>query len=132
MSEFIIPRKILRQCGGNLEHAVERRTTEKSLAEDIIHILEDVTTRTRLGFSRVNLKTRFNTPWKDSVDKNTKESCNNVNYNSADAIRRYHILQSTTHLANECPRKGKIIEVEFETEPDVEKDDVIEDNSDDK
>ena len=72
MSEFMTHRKILRQCGGDLEHAVKSRTTEQSSAEDIINILEEVTTRTKIGSSRVNLKTRFNTPWKDSVDKNPK------------------------------------------------------------
>ncbi|MBW0544550.1 hypothetical protein O181_084265 [Austropuccinia psidii MF-1] len=74
MSEFMIHRKILRECGGDLENAFKSRTTEKSSAEDIINILEEVATRTRIGSSRVNLKTRFNTPWKDSVDKNTKEN----------------------------------------------------------
>ncbi|MBW0531555.1 hypothetical protein O181_071270 [Austropuccinia psidii MF-1] len=39
MSEFMIHRKTLRQCGGDLEHAVKSRTTEKSSAEDIINIL---------------------------------------------------------------------------------------------
>ncbi|MBW0529969.1 hypothetical protein O181_069684 [Austropuccinia psidii MF-1] len=62
MSEFIIQRKILRKCGGDLEHAVKSRTPEKYSAEYIINILEEVTTRTRIGSSRVNLKTRFNTP----------------------------------------------------------------------
>ncbi|MBW0563621.1 hypothetical protein O181_103336 [Austropuccinia psidii MF-1] len=73
MSEFIIHRKILRQCGGDLEHAVKSRTTEQSSAEDIINILEEVTTRTKIGSSRVNLKTRLNTPWKDSVEKTPKK-----------------------------------------------------------
>ncbi|MBW0546955.1 hypothetical protein O181_086670 [Austropuccinia psidii MF-1] len=108
MSEFMIHRKILRQCGGDLEHAVQSRTTEKSSAEDIINILEEVTTRTKIGASRVNLKTRLNTPCKDSVDKNTKENSNNVNYKSADTVKKFHICQSTTHLANTCPKKGKI------------------------
>ncbi|MBW0518403.1 hypothetical protein O181_058118 [Austropuccinia psidii MF-1] len=107
MSEFMIHRKILRQCGGDLEHAVKSRTTEQSSAEDIINILEEVTTRTRIGSSRVNLKTRFHTPWKDSVDKNTKENSYNMKYKSADIIRKCHIFQSTTHLADACPRKGK-------------------------
>ncbi|MBW0573011.1 hypothetical protein O181_112726 [Austropuccinia psidii MF-1] len=79
MSERMIHRKILRQCGGYLGNAVKSRTTEQSSAEDIINILEELTTRTTTGSSRVNLKTRFNTPWKDSVDKNTKETSNNVN-----------------------------------------------------
>ncbi|MBW0526522.1 hypothetical protein O181_066237, partial [Austropuccinia psidii MF-1] len=83
MSEFMIHRKILRQCGGDLEHAVKSRTTEQSSAGDIINILEEVTTRTKIGSSRVNLKTRFTTTWKDSVDKNLTENCNNK-YKSAD------------------------------------------------
>ncbi|MBW0520669.1 hypothetical protein O181_060384 [Austropuccinia psidii MF-1] len=88
MSEFMIHRKILRQCGGDLEHSFKSRTTEQSSAEEIINILEEVTTRTRIGFSRVNLKTTFNTPWKDSVDKNFKGDSNNVKYKSADIIRK--------------------------------------------
>ncbi|MBW0491810.1 hypothetical protein O181_031525 [Austropuccinia psidii MF-1] len=132
MSEFMIHRKILRQCGGSLEHAVKSRTTEQSSAEDIISILEEVTTRTRIGSSRVNLKARFNTPWKDFVDKDLKENSYNTKYKSADAIRKCHIFQSTTHLADKCPRKGNINQVEIEREPDFGKDYVIEDNSDDK
>ncbi|MBW0560672.1 hypothetical protein O181_100387 [Austropuccinia psidii MF-1] len=133
MSEFMIHRNILRQCGGDLEHAVKSRTTEQSSAEDIINISEEVTTRTRIGSSRVNLKTRLNTPWKDSVDKNCKENSNNFKCKSADIIRKCHIFQSTTHLANTCPKRGKINEIDIEKEPDVEKDDnIIEENSDDK
>ncbi|MBW0590950.1 hypothetical protein O181_130665 [Austropuccinia psidii MF-1] len=108
MPECMIHRKILRQCGSKIEHAVKSRTTEQSSAEDIINILEEVTTRARSGSSRVNLKTRFNTPWKDSVDKTHNENSNNVNYKSADIIRKCHICQSTTHLANTCPKRGKI------------------------
>ncbi|MBW0502530.1 hypothetical protein O181_042245 [Austropuccinia psidii MF-1] len=116
----MIHRKILRQCGGDLEHAVKCRTTEQSSAEDIISILE-VTTRTRIGSSSVNLKTRFDTPWKDSVDKNPKEKFNNMKYKSADIIRKCHICQSTTQVAKKCPQRGKINEIDIEREPDVEK-----------
>ncbi|MBW0514766.1 hypothetical protein O181_054481 [Austropuccinia psidii MF-1] len=133
MSEFMIHRRILRQCGGDLEHAVKSRTNEQYSAEDIINILEEVTTRTRIFSSRVNLKTRFNTPGKDSVDKIPKENCNNIKYKSAEIIRKCHIYQSTTHLASTCPKRGKINEIDIEKEPDVEKDDNrIEDNPDDK
>ncbi|MBW0558236.1 hypothetical protein O181_097951 [Austropuccinia psidii MF-1] len=129
----MIHRKILRQCGGDLEHSVKSRTTEKSSAEDVINILEEVTTRTRIGSSRVNLKTRLNTPWKDSVDKNTKQNIHNVKYESSHIIKKCHISQSTTHLANTCPKRGKIDDIGIEEEPDVEKDDnIIEENSYDK
>ncbi|MBW0545000.1 hypothetical protein O181_084715 [Austropuccinia psidii MF-1] len=133
MSELMICRKILRQCGGDLENAVESRTTEKSSEEDIINILEEVTTSTRISSSRVNLKTRCNTLWKHSVDKNPKENSNNMKYKSEDIIRKCHILQRTTHLANSSQRKRKINEIDIGKEPDVEKyDEVIEKNSDDK
>ncbi|MBW0483030.1 hypothetical protein O181_022745 [Austropuccinia psidii MF-1] len=133
MSEFMIHRKIVRQCGGDLENAVKRRATEQSSAEDIINILEEVTTRTRIFPSRVNLKTRFNTPWKNSVDKNSKENSDNVKYKSADMIRKCHVCQSTTHLAKTCPKRGKIDETDIDKEPDAEKEDnIIEGNSDDK
>ncbi|MBW0547722.1 hypothetical protein O181_087437 [Austropuccinia psidii MF-1] len=78
MSEFMIHRKILRKCGGNLEHAVKSRTTEQYSSENIINISEEVTTRTRICSSRVKLKTRFNTSWKDAVNKSSKENSNNV------------------------------------------------------
>ncbi|MBW0465208.1 hypothetical protein O181_004923 [Austropuccinia psidii MF-1] len=119
----MIHRKILIQCGGDLEHAVKTRSTEQSLAEDIINILEEVTTRTKIGYSRVNLKTRFNTPWKYSVDQNPKENSNNMKYKSEDMIRKCHIFQSTTHLSNAYPRKRKINEIDIEKEPDVENSD---------
>ncbi|MBW0559447.1 hypothetical protein O181_099162 [Austropuccinia psidii MF-1] len=131
MSEFIIHRNILRQCGGDLEHAVKSRTIEQSSAEYIINILEEVIIRTRIRSSRVNLKTRLNTPWKDSVEKNPKVNSKNMKYKSADIIRKCHIFQRAIHLANACPRKGKTNEVDIEKEPDVEKDYDVE-NSDDK
>ncbi|MBW0531505.1 hypothetical protein O181_071220 [Austropuccinia psidii MF-1] len=80
--------KILRQCGGDSDNAFKSRTTEESSAEDIINILEEVTTWTRTGSSMVNLKTRIKTPWKDSVDKNTKENSNNIKYESAYVIQK--------------------------------------------
>ncbi|MBW0524840.1 hypothetical protein O181_064555 [Austropuccinia psidii MF-1] len=56
----------------------------------------------------------------------------NVKYKPADIIRKCHICQSTTHLANTCPQRGKINEIDIETEPDFEKDNNIEETSDDK
>ncbi|MBW0561345.1 hypothetical protein O181_101060 [Austropuccinia psidii MF-1] len=131
MLEFMIHRKILRQCGGELEYAFQSRTTEQFSAEDIINILKEVTTRTRIGSTRVNLKTRFNTPWKDSVDKTPKKNSNNMNYKFADIMRKCHICQGTTHPVNACSRKGKINEIDIEKKPDFEKGDDVK-NSDAK
>ncbi|MBW0546290.1 hypothetical protein O181_086005 [Austropuccinia psidii MF-1] len=126
----MIHRKNLRQCGGDLEHPAKSRTTEQSSAEDMINTLEEVTIRTKIGSTRGNLKTRFNTPWKDSVEKNPQENSYNLKYKSADTIRKCHICQPTTHLSNTCLKRAKINEIYIEKEPDVEKDDEIEDNSD--
>ncbi|MBW0534754.1 hypothetical protein O181_074469 [Austropuccinia psidii MF-1] len=91
MSELMIHRKILQQCGGELEHFVKSRTTEQYSEEDIINVLEEVTTRARIGSSRVNLKARLNAPWKDSVDQSPKEKSNNMKYESAYIIRNLHL-----------------------------------------
>ncbi|MBW0535413.1 hypothetical protein O181_075128 [Austropuccinia psidii MF-1] len=107
MSEFMIHRKILRQCGGALEHVFKSRTTEQYSAEDIINILEEVTTRAKIGSSRVNLEESLCTPWKDSVDENPKENSNDMKYKSAYIIRKCYICQSTTHLANTCQKGEK-------------------------
>ncbi|MBW0547303.1 hypothetical protein O181_087018, partial [Austropuccinia psidii MF-1] len=66
------------------------------------------------------------------MDKNTKENSNNVKYKLEDIIRKCHIFQSTTHLANTCLKRGKINEIDISKEPDVEKDNNIGENSDDK
>ncbi|MBW0553108.1 hypothetical protein O181_092823 [Austropuccinia psidii MF-1] len=121
MSEFMIHRKILRQFGGDLEHAVKSSTTEQSSAEDITNILEDVTTQTKIGSSRVNIKAGFNTPWQDSVDKNPKQNSNKAKYKPVDIIKKCHILQSTTHIANTCPKRGETNGIYFKKEPDVKK-----------
>ncbi|MBW0551603.1 hypothetical protein O181_091318 [Austropuccinia psidii MF-1] len=128
----MIHRKILRKWGGDLENSVKSRTREQSSAEDIINILEEVTTRTQFGSTRVNLKTRFNTPWKDHVEINPKKNSNNMKEKAEDIIRKCHFFQITTHLADTCPKMGKINEIDIEKEPDVETEDLIETNSDDK
>ncbi|MBW0494841.1 hypothetical protein O181_034556 [Austropuccinia psidii MF-1] len=91
ISEFMIHRNSLRQFGGDLKNAVKSRTTGKSSAEDIINIPEQLTTITTVGSNRVNLKTRFNTPWKDPVERNPKGNSNNMKYKSEDTIRKIHI-----------------------------------------
>ncbi|MBW0528797.1 hypothetical protein O181_068512 [Austropuccinia psidii MF-1] len=132
MSELLIHKKILRQYGGDLEHAFKIRTTEQASEEDFIIILEEVNTRTRIGSSMVNIKTRFNTPWKDSVDKNPKQNSNNMKHKSADILRKCHSngqLYSSnaqdTQLVNTKPSRGKgytagnscITEVVIENKP---------------
>ncbi|MBW0475228.1 hypothetical protein O181_014943 [Austropuccinia psidii MF-1] len=98
----------------------------------MIDILEEVTTKTKIGFSRMNLKKGLNTPWKDSVEKSAKNNSSNIRYKSEDKIIKCHNLQCTKEFSDTCPKRGKINEIDLEKEPDVAKDDIKGENSDDK
>ncbi|MBW0517471.1 hypothetical protein O181_057186 [Austropuccinia psidii MF-1] len=76
ISEFMIQRKILRQCGCDLDNAVKSRTTEKSSTEDIINIAEEVTTRTRIGSSRRKITVSKVSPVNSEVEKFKSEQLN--------------------------------------------------------
>ncbi|MBW0522268.1 hypothetical protein O181_061983 [Austropuccinia psidii MF-1] len=116
----------------SLREFSQEQDYQKIFSRRYYKYMEEVTARARIGSSRLNLKTRFNTPWKDSVDKSPKESSNNSKYKSADIIINCHILQRTTHVANTFPKRGIINEINIEKEPDVEKYNTNEDKSDDK
>ncbi|MBW0577443.1 hypothetical protein O181_117158 [Austropuccinia psidii MF-1] len=49
MSDTMINMKILRKCGGELEHAIKCRCIEPCSTEDYINAMEDIITRTRIG-----------------------------------------------------------------------------------
>ncbi|KAI9614750.1 hypothetical protein H4Q26_009142 [Puccinia striiformis f. sp. tritici PST-130] len=49
MSESGLHERILKKCGGDLEHAVKCRTNRSSSTEDIINALEDIVERTKIG-----------------------------------------------------------------------------------
>ncbi|MBW0509357.1 hypothetical protein O181_049072 [Austropuccinia psidii MF-1] len=49
MSETIIHKSILRNCGGDPEHALRSRCIEPCSTEDYINAMEDITTRTKIG-----------------------------------------------------------------------------------
>ncbi|MBW0572919.1 hypothetical protein O181_112634 [Austropuccinia psidii MF-1] len=49
MSDTMINMKILRKCGGELEHAIKCRCVEPCSTEDYINAMGDIITRTRIG-----------------------------------------------------------------------------------
>ncbi|MBW0466572.1 hypothetical protein O181_006287 [Austropuccinia psidii MF-1] len=49
MSDSMINMKILRKCGGELEHAIKCRCIEPCPTEDYINAMENIITRTRIG-----------------------------------------------------------------------------------
>ncbi|MBW0535639.1 hypothetical protein O181_075354 [Austropuccinia psidii MF-1] len=49
ISDSMINMKILRKCGGELEHAIKYRCLEPCSTEEYINAIEDIITRTRIG-----------------------------------------------------------------------------------
>ncbi|MBW0497854.1 hypothetical protein O181_037569 [Austropuccinia psidii MF-1] len=48
MSETMIYKRILRNCGGDLEHAIRSRFIEPCSTEDYINAMEDITTTKKI------------------------------------------------------------------------------------
>ncbi|MBW0552625.1 hypothetical protein O181_092340 [Austropuccinia psidii MF-1] len=49
ISGTMIHKRILRKCGGDLEHAIKTRCIEPCSTEDYINAMEDITTRKKIG-----------------------------------------------------------------------------------
>ncbi|MBW0558165.1 hypothetical protein O181_097880 [Austropuccinia psidii MF-1] len=49
ISQKMVHMKILRKCGGELEHSLRRRCIEPCSTEEYINALEDTVTRTKIG-----------------------------------------------------------------------------------
>ncbi|MBW0593710.1 hypothetical protein O181_133425 [Austropuccinia psidii MF-1] len=49
MSQKMVHMKILKKCGGELEHALRSRCIEPCSTEEYINALEDIVKRTKIG-----------------------------------------------------------------------------------
>ncbi|MBW0521856.1 hypothetical protein O181_061571 [Austropuccinia psidii MF-1] len=102
MSDSMINMKILRKCGGEIEHAIKCRCVKPCSTEDYIHAMEYNITRTRIGktWTRVPMKSKM--VYKTSREDKRPEI----------TVLKCHKCGSTTHLANTCTKKTKIDEVQ--------------------
>ena len=99
--------RILKKCGGDLEHAIKSRAPRDASSEDIINILEDITTRTRIG--------RKYKPYKNMISEKLdyKQNSNNSgNKESSKDINPYkdkkcYTCQKMGHTSTSCPQKRK-------------------------
>ncbi|MBW0494720.1 hypothetical protein O181_034435 [Austropuccinia psidii MF-1] len=98
----MINMKILRKCGAELEHAIKCRCVEPCTTEDYINSMEDVITRTRTGktWTKVPIESKM-------VSKTSRED-----KRPERPVLKCHKCGSTSHLANACTKKTKIIEVQ--------------------
>ncbi|MBW0464109.1 hypothetical protein O181_003824 [Austropuccinia psidii MF-1] len=99
MSDSMINMKILRKCGGELQHAIKCRCVEPCSTEDYINAMEDIITRTRIG------KTWIKNPMESKmIPKNHREDNK--------PVLKCHKCGSTSHLVNSFIKKTKINEVQ--------------------
>ncbi|MBW0570652.1 hypothetical protein O181_110367 [Austropuccinia psidii MF-1] len=102
MSDTIINMKILRKCGGQLEHAIKSRCVEPCSTENYINPMEDIISRTSIGktWTRIPMESRI-VPKIPREDKRPERP-----------VLKCHKCGSTSHLANTCTKKTKINEVQ--------------------
>ncbi|MBW0523272.1 hypothetical protein O181_062987 [Austropuccinia psidii MF-1] len=102
MSDSIINMKVLRKCGGEIEHAIKCRCVEPCSTEGYINAMEDIITRTRIGetWTRVPMESKI-------VSKTSRED-----KRPPRPVLKYHKCGSTSNLAKNCTKKPKINEVQ--------------------
>ncbi|MBW0517780.1 hypothetical protein O181_057495 [Austropuccinia psidii MF-1] len=102
MSETIIHKRILRKCGGDLEHAIRSRYIEPFSTEDYINAMENINTRTKIGSNWYKPPMGNNNSGKTITKSNKPHD---------KAPLKFHKCGSTSHLANTCPKKTIINEI---------------------
>ncbi|MBW0523853.1 hypothetical protein O181_063568 [Austropuccinia psidii MF-1] len=105
MSETMVHKRILRKCGGDLEHAIRSSCINPCFKEDYINAMEDSTTRNKIGRAW----------YKPPIDNKTSGKPISKTYKPQDrAPLKCHKYRSTSHFANSCPQKTRINEIEIE------------------
>ncbi|MBW0499964.1 hypothetical protein O181_039679 [Austropuccinia psidii MF-1] len=105
--------KIIKKCGGELEHPLRSRCIEPCSTEEYINSLEDMVTRTKIGrtWKKLNIKSS-NKPFIKQYKPREPFIPNTSN--SHDQIK-CHKCGGNGHLANNCLKKAKNNEI-VETE----------------
>ncbi|MBW0556321.1 hypothetical protein O181_096036 [Austropuccinia psidii MF-1] len=105
--------KILKKCGGELEHSLRSRCIEPCSTEEYINALEDIVTRTKIG--RTWKKLDIKSPNKPFINKDKPRETLKPNTSNSNEQRKCHKCGGIGHLANNCLKKAKINEI-VETE----------------
>ncbi|MBW0567478.1 hypothetical protein O181_107193 [Austropuccinia psidii MF-1] len=105
MSETMVHKRILRKCGGELEHAIRSRCIEPCSTEDYINFMEDITTRTKIARNW----------YKSPIDNKTSGKPISKPNKPHDGLPlKCHKCGSTSHLANTCTKRTRINEIKIE------------------
>ncbi|MBW0512577.1 hypothetical protein O181_052292 [Austropuccinia psidii MF-1] len=110
--------KILKKCGGELEHALRGRCIEPCSTEEYINALEDIVTRTKIG--RTWKKFDIKSPNKPFIKKDKPRETFKPNTSKSNEQRKCHKCGVIGNLANNCLKKAKINKI-VETEDQNDK-----------
>ncbi|MBW0560498.1 hypothetical protein O181_100213 [Austropuccinia psidii MF-1] len=105
--------KILKKCGGELEHSLRSRCIEPCFTEEYINALEDIVRRTKIG--RTWKKLDIKSPNKPFIKNDKPREAFNANTSNSNEQRQCHKCGGIGHLANNCLKKAEINEI-VETE----------------
>ncbi|MBW0514238.1 hypothetical protein O181_053953 [Austropuccinia psidii MF-1] len=119
--------KILKKCGGELEHVLRNRCIQTCSTEEYSNALEEIVTRTKIG--RTWKKLDIKSPNKLFIKKFKPRETFKPNTSISNEQRKCHKCGAIGHLANKCLKKAKINEIakmedhnDKEEESDSEKD----------
>ncbi|MBW0583665.1 hypothetical protein O181_123380 [Austropuccinia psidii MF-1] len=102
MSDTMINMRILRKCGGELEHAIKSSCVEHFSTEDYINSMEDIITRMLIGITWTKIPMESKMVSKIPTEYSRPEK----------PVLKCHKCGSTSNLANTCIKKTKINEVQ--------------------
>ncbi|MBW0583359.1 hypothetical protein O181_123074 [Austropuccinia psidii MF-1] len=115
--------KILKKCGGELEHALIGRCIESFSTEEYSNALEHIVTRTKTG--RTWQKLDIKSPNKPFIKKDKSKEAFNPNTSKNNEKRKCNKCGGIGHLANNCLKKAKmneIVEAEIHNDKEEESD----------
>ncbi|MBW0482978.1 hypothetical protein O181_022693 [Austropuccinia psidii MF-1] len=105
ISETMVNKRIVKNWDGDLEHSIAIRCIEPCSTEYYINSMEDITTRTKIG------RKWYKHPM---VNKTNGKKILRPNKPHDRAPFKFHKCGIKPHLANTCPKKIRINEIEIE------------------
>ncbi|MBW0493995.1 hypothetical protein O181_033710 [Austropuccinia psidii MF-1] len=105
ISQKMLHMKILKKCGGGLEHTLRSRCIEPFSTEEYINALEDIVTRTKIG--RTWKKLGIKSSNKPFIKKDKPRDPFKSNKSNNNEQRKLHKWGGVEHLANNCLKKSK-------------------------
>ncbi|MBW0572259.1 hypothetical protein O181_111974 [Austropuccinia psidii MF-1] len=117
--------KILKKCGGELEHALRRRCIEPCFTGEYINALEDIVTKTKIGQTWKKLEIK--SPNKPFIKKDKPRETSKPNTSNSNEQRKCHKCGGVGHLANNFVKKAKINDI-VETEDQNDKEEYDSEN----